>query len=98
MAPCWVSLWWVFSPKRVVNDLGNGLGMLAGFLVVAYLSGLDQGLAATVGWGQGISRPDWMPVVEFPWRIFFGTIVTFAVAVSFPTSLGMQRHRYLAEK
>ncbi|MES2506189.1 MAG: sodium:solute symporter [Verrucomicrobiota bacterium] len=80
------------------NDLGNGLGMLAGFLVVAYLSGLDQGLAATVGWGQGIPRPAWMPVVEFPWRIFFGTVVTFAVAVSFPTSLGMQRHRYLAEK
>jgi hypothetical protein len=24
-----------------------------------------------------------MPVVEFPWRIFFGTVVTFSVAVSF---------------
>ncbi|TDU71362.1 SSS family transporter [Prosthecobacter fusiformis] len=80
------------------NDLGNGIGMLAGFIVVAYLSGLDQGLAATLGMGEGISRPDWMPIVEFPWRIFFGTVVTFAVAVLFPTSLVMQRHRYLAEK
>ena len=80
------------------NDLGNGLGMLAGFLVVAYLSGLDQGLAATLSLGEGIPRPAWMPVVEFPWRIFFGTVVTFSVAVLFPTSLGMQRHRYLAEK
>ncbi|MCW0220477.1 MAG: sodium:solute symporter [Prosthecobacter sp.] len=80
------------------NDLGNGLGMLAGFVVVAYLSGLDQGLAATLGMGEGFSRPDWMPIIEFPWRIFFGTVVTFGVAVLFPTSLAMQQHRYLAEK
>ena len=67
------------------NDLGNGLAMLAGFLVVAYLSGLDQGLAASITGGTGIPRPDWMPVIEFPWRIMFGTIVTFGVAVCFRT-------------
>jgi Na+/proline symporter len=64
------------------SDAGNLLGMLVGFLVVAYLSGLDQGVAALYG-GTGLTRPEWMPVVEFPWRIFFGTIVTFAVAVCF---------------
>jgi SSS family solute:Na+ symporter len=67
------------------NDLGNGLAMLAGFLVVTYLSGLDQGLAASITGGTGIPRPDWMPVIEFPWRIMFGTIVTFGVAVCFRT-------------
>ncbi len=64
------------------SDFGNLIAMGAGFLAVAYLSGLDQGLAGLVG-GSGFPRPEWMPVVEFPWRIFFGTVVTFAVAVSF---------------
>jgi SSS family transporter len=72
--------------KNRGNDTGNLLGMLVGFLVVVYLSGLDQGVAALYG-GAGLTRPEWMPVVEFPWRIFFGTIVTFAVAVCFKTPL-----------
>ncbi len=74
------------------NDLGNGLGMLAGFLVVAYLSGLDQGLAATLSLGEGIPRPDWMPVIEFPWRILFGTVVTFSIAVLFKTPMDKLSH------
>jgi SSS family transporter len=65
------------------SDTGNLIAMLAGFLAVGYLSGLDQSLASLFN-GTGIPRPDWMPVVEFPWRIFFGTVVTFGVAVSFP--------------
>lgn len=77
------------------NDLGNGLGMLAGFLVVAYLSGLDQGLAATLSMGEGIPRPDWMPVIEFPWRILFGTVVTFSVAVLFKTPLDKLSHHQM---
>ena len=31
-----------------------------------------------------------MPVIEFPWRIMFGTIATFAVAVLFPTTQQQQ--------
>ena len=30
-------------------------------------------------------QPDWLPGIEFPWRILFGTAVTFAVAVCFRT-------------
>lgn len=67
------------------NDLGNGLAMLAGFLVVAYFSGLDKGLAATFGLSGGIPRPEWMVEIEFPWRILFGTVVTFGIAVLFKT-------------
>jgi len=31
-------------------------------------------------------QPDWLPVMEFPWWIFFGTVLTFGVAVLFKTS------------
>jgi len=66
------------------NDMGNGIAMIAGFLFVMYLSGLDKAVAGFVG-GSGLPRPGWMPEIEFPWRIFFGTAVTFAVAVCFRT-------------
>ena len=66
------------------NDFGNAIAMLAGFLVVAYLSGLDQSIALLYG-GKGLPRADWMPVIEFPWRIMFGTLVTAGVAVCFKT-------------
>ena len=77
--------------KNRGNDTGNFLGMIAGFIAVAYLSGLDQGIAGLFAgdqvpppaWTKGFPRSEWMPIVEFPWRIFFGTIVTFAVAVCF---------------
>ena len=67
------------------SDVGNGVAMLAGFLVVAYLSGLDIDLVRLVNPETTMKHPEWMPVIEFPWRIMFGTIVTFAVAVTFRT-------------
>ncbi len=67
------------------SDKGNAIAMIAGFLAVAYLSGLDHDLAK-LGGGHGLPRPHWMPVIEFPWRIMFGTIVTAAVALCFGTS------------
>lgn len=66
------------------NDLGNGIAMLAGFVVVAYLSGLDNDVCKLFG-GRGLWRPEWMPTIEFPWRILFGTVVTFLVALGFQT-------------
>ena len=66
------------------NDAGNGVAMIAGFVVVTYLSGLDKAVAGLVGCA-GFPRPGWMPEIEFPWRIFFGTVATFAVAVCFRT-------------
>ncbi len=71
------------------NDFGNRLAMLAGFLVVAFLSGLDTDVAALFG-TKGLPRADWMPVIEFPWRIMFGTVTTFAIAVMFPTTQRQQ--------
>jgi len=34
---------------------------------------------------QIYKTPEWLPVIEFPWRIAFGTVVTYAVAVCFRT-------------
>ena len=64
------------------NDFGNVLGMVAGFVAVAVLSGLPNDVATLFG-GQFYTQPGWLPVIEFPWRVMFGTIVTFLVAVSF---------------
>ena len=35
--------------------------------------------------GAFLWKPEWLPAIEFPWRITFGTIVTFAVAICFRT-------------
>jgi solute:Na+ symporter, SSS family len=67
------------------NDGGNVLAMIIGFIVVAILSGLPNKLAALFG-RTAYKQPEWLPVMEFPWWIFFGTVVTFSVAILFRTS------------
>jgi SSS family transporter len=75
--------------KRRGNDLGNILAMIIGFIVVAILSGLPNKFAGLFG-GKLYTQPSWLPVMEFPWWICFGTIVTFSVAVLFRT--GREHH------
>jgi Na+/proline symporter len=64
------------------NDRGNALAMIIGFIVVAILSGLPNKLAALFG-RMAYKQPEWLPVMEFPWWIFFGTVVTFGIAILF---------------
>ena len=66
--------------------------MLAGFVAVAILSGLHNDLwallhpiSANGGAAHSLWAPAWLPKVEFPWRIAFGTVVTSAVALLFRT-------------
>jgi Na+/proline symporter len=73
----------MFTRKRG-NDRGNIIAMIIGFIVVAILSGLPNGIANIFG-GQLYAQPSWLPVLVFPWWICFGTIVTFCVAISFRT-------------
>src|SRR5213595_517153 len=75
--------------KRRGNDLGNIIAMIIGFIVVAILSGLPNKIAGLFG-GKLYTQPSWLPVIEFPWWICFGTIVTFSVAVVFRT--GREHH------
>ncbi|MBF0544595.1 MAG: sodium:proline symporter [Candidatus Riflebacteria bacterium] len=66
------------------NDRGNLLAMLCGFLVVLILSGLLDDILKLLGLPPG----PWfniLPVIAFPWRIFFGAIVTFFVGIFFST-------------
>src|SRR4051812_11915295 len=66
------------------NNRGNLIAMIVGFIVVSILSALPNSIAGIFG-GKLYTQPDWLPVMEFPWWICFGTIVTFCVAILFRT-------------
>jgi len=76
--------------KRRGNDLGNIIAMIIGFIVVAILSGLPNKITGLFG-GKLYTQPNWLPVMEFPWWICFGTIVTFSVAIVFRTRADISR-------
>jgi len=73
----------IFTRTRGSNH-GNVIAMISGFIVVAILSGLANNIAGLFG-RIAYPQPKWLPVMEFPWWICFGTIVTFCVAVLFRT-------------
>jgi SSS family transporter len=64
----------LFTRKRG-NDLGNAIAVFAGIIAVLWASGVFAKLA---GKEPGFE-------LAFPWRITLGTVVTFLVAVCFPT-------------
>jgi SSS family solute:Na+ symporter len=66
------------------NNRGNIIAMITGFIVVTILSGLPNSIARMFG-TKLYQQPQWLPVMEFPWWICFGTIVTFLVAILFRT-------------
>lgn len=61
------------------SDLGNCLGMLAGFIVVAVLSKL-----ITLPFLPD-SVNELIPQIAFPWRVTIGTLVTMGVGILFRT-------------
>jgi len=78
--------------KRRGSEAGNLTAMICGFLVVALFSGLHNDLWTLLHPASSASpahpalwAPAWLPRIEFPWRIAFGAVVTFAVAVCFST-------------
>jgi Na+/proline symporter len=76
------------------NDRGNLIAMIAGFIVVTILSDLPNTIAKLFG-KVAYPLPWWLPKMEFPWWICFGTIVTFSVAVLFRT--GREHHPPVAQ-
>jgi solute:Na+ symporter, SSS family len=75
--------------RRRGNNLGNTIAMIVGFIFVAIISNLFNAIAGVFGRVAYI-RPTWLPAVEFPWWICFGTIITFSVAILFRT--GREHH------
>ncbi len=77
--------------KRRGSEAGNLFAMVCGFLVVAVLSGLHNDIWTLLHPNTAptdhrlLWAPAWLPRIEFPWRIAFGAVVTFAVAVCFKT-------------
>ena len=70
--------------KRRGADFTNPVAMIAGFLFVALISNLPNDIARIFG-AKFYTLPKWFPIMEFPWWICFGTIVTFFVAIMFRT-------------
>src|SRR6266404_4647321 len=66
------------------NDRGNIIAMITGFVVVTILSDLLNTIARLFG-KVAYAKPAWLPTMEFPWWICFGSIITFLVAVMFRT-------------
>src|ERR1700756_2783617 len=64
------------------NNRGNIIAMITGFVVVTILSDLLNTVARLFG-KVAYVKPAWLPTMEFPWWICFGTIVTFSVAILF---------------
>jgi solute:Na+ symporter, SSS family len=67
------------------SETGNQIAMIAGIIAVAILSNLPNDLWKMFGSAPLYKNPSWMPVIEFPWRIMAGTLVTVAVALCFKT-------------
>lgn len=67
------------------SETGNAIAMLAGIIAVAVLSNLPNDLSGMILGTDLYQNPSWMPVIEFPWRIMAGTLVTVAVALCFRT-------------
>src|SRR4051812_11538485 len=70
--------------RRRGSNFGNIMAMITGFIAVAILSNLINNIAGLFG-TVAYDTPWWLPKMEFPWWICFGTIVTFAVAFCFRT-------------
>jgi hypothetical protein len=70
------------APGILTAEIFATAMVIIGFLVVAILRGLPNNIAGVFGM-HFYTQPSWLPVMEFPWWICFGTIVTFCVAILF---------------
>ncbi len=62
--------------KRRGNDLGNAIGMVTSFVIIFLISGL-------IPLPEEITK--YIPSIAFPWRVTFGTLITFGIAFCFST-------------
>ena len=65
------------------SEMGNVIAMIAGIIAVAYLSNLPNEVWKMVTSKELYKNFEWMPTIEFTWRVLAGTLVTVAVALCF---------------
>lgn len=65
------------------SETGNLLAMIAGIISVAYLSNLPNDCWKMITGGPLYANFAALPIIEFPWRIMAGTLVTVTVALCF---------------
>jgi len=75
------------TTKKRGTEVGNLIAMAAGFISVSIWSGLPWDLL-TVVTGTPHQPPVWLVQIEFPWRVMFGTLTTYAVAWCFRKTSG----------
>lgn len=73
------------------SELGNVIAMVAGILAVAYLSNLPNEVWHMVKGKALYENFEWLPVIEFTWRVLAGTLVTVAVALCFKSPARVTR-------
>lgn len=66
------------------SDKGNFIAMIAGAVVVALLTGLPNQVLESLGLAP-LAALKSIPIIEFPWRIMFGSLTTLAVGLMFKT-------------
>ncbi len=77
------------------RDGANVIAMITGIASVLILCrvsipafdllGLFRGKVVGVHWNFGYFMPEWWPQISWPWFVFVGCVVTFAISVLFPT-------------
>ena len=75
------------------NNTGNIIAMIVGFVAVCILSGLHNTIWIIIHRGDLSAilwKPAWLPEIAFPWRIAFGSVITFSISILFPTPRGQQ--------
>ena len=65
------------------SEIGNIIAMIAGIVVVAYLSNLPNEVWKMVMGHDLYKNFEWLPIIEFTWRVLAGTLVTVSVALCF---------------
>jgi len=65
------------------NCRGNVIGMISGFVAVAFLTNLPNDVSGMIVGKPLYQNPEWLPIIAFTWRIMFGALVTVGVALCF---------------
>ena len=68
------------------SDRGNLMAVTAGLVGIVFISGQHIELANLIA-GDKYRLPPWMPIVNWPWFVTFGAIITFGIGILFRTSV-----------